>query len=232
MYEYDKSQELNNQSENQEDDAYDSNSYPTVGMDIHTFSDFKYYFMTLGFTILTMLILKLVWKLTKSISKYVSFTIVKTIGDLSNSLKEKISKPSTTSNNKLRINTNTNANLTRVDSFQSNKLDAILFRNGTKVRRSQSSSTSLKSISLSDDKIIMPSTDPTCSTCSTMQGPLRTQTQTESQNIVRTDSEMSRTEKGISNTDNVNNGTSNSNANIDYKKIHAFGFVFTYKKDN
>ena len=212
MYEYDKSQELNNQSENQEDDAYDCDTLPTVGMDIHTFSDFKYYFMTLGFTIMTMLILKLVWKLTKSISKCVSFTVVKTIDDLSNSLKDKLSQK--TERKKLEELKNDKA-IPRVDSFQSNKLDAILFRNGTKVRRSQSSSTSLKSVSLSDDSTINTS------------GPVPIRTTTDTNiGMVRTDSEMSRIEKGVV----VTNDADNSNTNIDYKKFTRSGLFLLMKK--
>lgn len=185
------------QEASQENDDYDCNSLPTMGMDIHTVSslnDFKYYFLTLGFTILTMLILKVVWKLTKCLS----ISIVKTADDLSENFFKKV-----------RVKSNTVTDVPRVDSFHSNKLDAILYRNGnsvnTKVRRSQSSTTSLRSISLSNDSNDIDILN-------------------NSNNIVRTDSEMSRTEKGT--------GTVSPPLTItNERKIHAFGFVFTYKKE-
>lgn len=190
------------QEASQENDDYDCNSLPTMGMDIHTvssFNDFKYYFLTLGFTILTMLILKVVWKLTKCLS----ISIVKTADDLSENFFKKV-----------RVKSNTVTDVPRVDSFQSNKLDAILYRNGnsmnTKVRRSQSSTTSLRSISLSNDNDGN-DIDTTLNNSNNI-------------NIVRTDSEMSRTEKGP--------GTVSPPLTItNERKIHAFGFVFTYKKE-
>ena len=192
---------------NQENDDYDCNSLPTMGMDIHTvssFNDFKYYFLTLGFTILTMLILKVVWKLTKIVTKCLSITIVQTADDLSENFFKKV---------RIKSNTNTGIIVPRVDSFQSNKLDAILYRNGnsmnTKVRRSQSSTTSLRSISLSNDNDGN-DIDTTLNNSNNI-------------NIVRTDSEMSRIEKG--------SGTVSPPPITNERKIHAFGFVFTYHKD-
>ncbi len=209
-------QEIPNQDQDT-DGINDCDYNPAVGMDVHTFNDFKYYLITLGFAIMTMLLLKLSWKLTKCFS----ITLINTMDDLSHTLQKRIStskNTSTSTSTSTNTNTNTNTNLPRVESFRCNKMDAILYRNGTKVRRSQSSTSSLESIPIYNDG----KDDSSIASTNT------------SIPFGRSDSAMSRIEKGVgitsTDTGNAISTTTTTVSDIKDNTIHAFGFVFTYRK--
>lgn len=205
-----------NQNQDVDNDCY---SDPTMAVAVHSVNDFKYYLLTLGFTILTMLTLKIVWRLTKCLS----FNILKTVDDLSIEFKNRSLKQSSTSSTS-STNLKLNSKLVRVDSFQSNKLDAILFRNGNNISK-RSSNSSLKSISLDEKEDSNNSVNITDIDVK----------------LVRSDSDMSNAEKGfdIAKAACINTNTKSSQSQFQEKekekekenKIHVFGFVFTYKKD-
>lgn len=200
-----------NQNQDVDNDCY---SVPTMAVAVHSINDFKYYLLTLGFAILTMLIMKIVWRLTKCLS----FNILKTVDDLSIEFKNRSLKQSSTSSTNLKLN----SKLVRVDSFQSNKLDAILFRNGNNISK-RSSNSSLKSISLDEKEDSNSSVNITDIDVT----------------LVRSDSDMSNAEKGfdIAKATCIHTNTKSSQSQFQEKekekenKIHVFGFVFTYKKD-
>lgn len=215
-----------------ENDFNDCSSNPPVDMGVHTVTDLKYYLITLGFTILTMLILKIVWKFTKCIS----INLVNKVDDLSSDFFTKTIKSKnnvqTEKSNSMQMQMQMQMKMPRVDSLQSNKLDAILYRNGnalhttTKVRRSQSqthsSTSSLRSISLTNDEDGKDGKDGSTGV------------------IKRTDSEMSRTEKGVLVLESLESPYNvfekcepEMNIDIDNiqkRKYHVFGFVFTFNK--
>lgn len=191
-------------------DDYDCNSNSSLGMDIHSSDDIKYYLITLALSIITMLVLKFVWNFTK----FLSIHIVKTIDDLNY---DRILK---------RHGRKAKENLiARVDSLRSNEIDKILYVNGKSLsRRTRSytgSLTSLKTVSLSNDNNTITSTS-----------------NVDVDRIVRTYSEMSSIEKGCESTPISPSSLSpnekekekcNRECTDENKKMYVFGFVFTYK---
>lgn len=177
--------------DNDNNDSDSCDTYPTVAVDIHSTNDIKYYLLSLGMSIITMIVLKLVWKF----SKFASINCIKTVDELNHEFVKRICIKSEPDPNKgVKVDT----------KFMS---EGILYRNGSRLRRNTGSATSMKSISLSDEQI-------------------GTIIVAASGNASRTDSEMSKTEKG----DTLSPPKSpTSITNI--KKIHAFGFVFTFKKE-
>lgn len=179
--------------DNDNNDSSSCDTYPTVAVDIHSTNVIKYYLLSLGMSIITMIVLKLVWKC----SKFVSINCIKTIDELNHEFVERIcikseSEPDPNSG-------------VKVDAkFMS---EGILYRNGSRLRRNTGSATSMKSISLTDEQ-------------------LGTIIVAGSGNASRTDSEMSKTEKGY-----TLSPPKSPTTNTNIKKIHAFGFVFTFKKE-
>jgi hypothetical protein len=115
---------------NRGDAPDDYNSDTPMAVDVRTANDVKFYFISLALTILTMIICKLVWLTFKNIS----WKFVESVDDINSWILYKRSQKNNVSN--------------RV-AFPS--ADTIHESKSLKIRRSISSNTSLKSISLSNE---------------------------------------------------------------------------------
>lgn len=181
-------------STNDEDQYQDINnvsdscdSVPSVAVDVHSTNDIKYYLLSLAMSIITMLVLKLVWKC----SKLVSIGFIKTVDELNKDFVSKI----------IKSNTNTNATTNNITVDKSLMHDGILYRNGKLLRRNTGSNVSLRSVSLSDEISVL--------------------------SAARTDSEMSKTEKGV----DKETLTSPPKSPVN-DQVRAYGFVITLNNKN
>lgn len=204
-------QEIPNQDQTQyTDDNNDCNNNPTLGMDVHTTADFKYYMITLAFSILTMFILKLSWKL----GKCMLVSLVRNLDDLSFKFRDYIIQKSRL---KKQIQRPTNHNGHNLTSY----------KNGSKINRRTGSTTSLRSIRLSNDSVFQldmdkdqdndKSSDKGIINHSNATKETKPDLQYVSNTVTvsaRSDSEMSGIEKGVQTT-----------FDSDSKPPHAFGFV-------
>ncbi len=137
----------------------DSDTNPSVAVDVRTTNDLKFYFISLALTIMTMVLCKLIWSLFKSIS----FKIVNSIDSIDALITYRKAYTSRIKGLEKRSN-----NVLEKESIAMIPPSVKL-----KIRRSVSSNTSLRNVSLSsnDNNVI--------TRC-----------------LERSDSDMSRVEKG------------------------------------
>lgn len=121
-----------------EDVPDDYNVDPAMVVDVRTSNDVKFYFISLALTILTMFICKVVWFTFKNIS----WKFVESVDDINAWISYKRAQ----NNNNANIINNINSDQVRFPSISAGHESKSL-----KIRRSISSNTSLKSISLSNE---------------------------------------------------------------------------------